>query len=114
MKEIGEKKSKEAATAQQANTVKERTESDDSTNPWEDTPFIEERFEIIDNVRYDLKPSPTVKHQRLLIYFGQAIYTTCHIGAVFLYFGRFGSNFRAASLRTERFSNLAKYKRLTE
>lgn len=40
--------------------------------------FIEERYEIINGTRYDLKPSPGVDHQLLVPKMWEAIHDTCH------------------------------------
>ncbi|MBB6732611.1 Uma2 family endonuclease [Cohnella zeiphila] len=40
-------------------------------------PLIEERYEIIDGVRYDCQPSPTLKHQLLVTRLWQELDTTC-------------------------------------
>lgn len=53
--------------------------------PYEEAPnpFIDERYEIINNVRFDLKPAPTVKHQHLAGNLHHAVKTTCqHKGIV--------------------------------
>jgi Uma2 family endonuclease len=58
----------------QTKTVKEQTESYGNFD----------RYEIIDHIRYDLKPSPTVNHQKLVFHLAQALYHTCHPNGVIL------------------------------
>jgi Uma2 family endonuclease len=70
---------------QRSEAVKEQMESYDELNGTEHGSFIEERYEIIDNIRYDLKPSPTVKHQKLVANLYQALYQTCHDSGVILF-----------------------------
>jgi Uma2 family endonuclease len=41
-------------------------------------PFIEERYEIIEGVRYELQPAPVVDHQRLLAELYFRVRQTCH------------------------------------
>jgi Uma2 family endonuclease len=48
-------------------------------------PYIEERYEIIEGIRYDLKPAPTVTHQRLLGALHIMMYQTCHTNGVILF-----------------------------
>ncbi|WP_199617339.1 Uma2 family endonuclease [Paenibacillus alkalitolerans] len=43
-----------------------------------------ERFEIIDGIRYDLKPSPKVDHQLILPELYTALRSTCHQNGVIL------------------------------
>ena len=50
----------------------------------ESNPFIEERYEIINNVRFDLKPAPTVNHQRLVGDLHHMMKTTCNQNGVIL------------------------------
>lgn len=40
-------------------------------------PPIEERYEVIDGLRYDMQPSPTLNHQLILTELWNAIHTTC-------------------------------------
>ncbi|MBB6448719.1 Uma2 family endonuclease [Geomicrobium halophilum] len=57
--------------------VKEQPESyTDSKDPYE-SPLIEERYEIINGIRYDLKPSPGLDHQLLVSKILNIIYDTC-------------------------------------
>jgi Uma2 family endonuclease len=58
-----------------AKIVKEQNEPYDSFN----------RFEIIDNVRYDLKPAPTVIHQKISSYLYRSLYNSCHLKGTILY-----------------------------
>lgn len=46
--------------------------------------LIDERFEIINGIRYDLKPSPTVKHQFLVTGIWNPLHSTCHSNGIFL------------------------------
>ncbi|QJD87547.1 Uma2 family endonuclease [Cohnella herbarum] len=47
--------------------------------PEGDFPFEDEvRFEIVEGVRYDLTPAPTVTHQQLLAEIFVMVYHTCH------------------------------------
>lgn len=69
---------------------KKKTDSDkvrEQQQPYEDysNPFIEERYEIINNVRFDLKPAPTVKHQHLAGRLYYMIETTCHENGTVLF-----------------------------
>jgi Uma2 family endonuclease len=43
---------------------------------------VPERYEIIDGIRYDLKPSPQLNHQMLSIRLAQAIDNTCHLNGI--------------------------------
>jgi Uma2 family endonuclease len=43
-----------------------------------------DRYEIIDHIRYDLKPSPTVNHQKLLTLLNVSLYYTCHAEGIIL------------------------------
>lgn len=45
----------------------------------------EERYEIIEGVRYDLKPAPTVIHQQILGSLHIMIYQTCHLSGIILF-----------------------------
>ncbi|WP_199616428.1 Uma2 family endonuclease [Paenibacillus alkalitolerans] len=42
-------------------------------------PLIEERFEIIDGVRYECQPSPTLKHQLLVTQLSNALHSACQL-----------------------------------
>lgn len=64
----------------QSNAVKEHIEHYGE----QDNPFIEERYEIINGIKYDLKPSPTVNHQILVVHLWQSLYSTCHNNGVIL------------------------------
>lgn len=48
-------------------------------------PYIEERYEIIEGVRYDLSPAPTVAHQKVSAALYLAIHATCHSNGTILY-----------------------------
>lgn len=41
-------------------------------------PLIEDRYEIIDGIRYDCQPSPTLQHQLLVTQLCSDLYSTCH------------------------------------
>jgi hypothetical protein len=43
-----------------------------------------DRYEIIDNVRYDLKPAPVVNHQKLLGHMYVSLQKTCHSEGIIL------------------------------
>jgi Uma2 family endonuclease len=45
----------------------------------------EDRFEIIEGVRYDLKPAPSVNHQKISGGFYIALHETCHSNGTILY-----------------------------
>jgi Uma2 family endonuclease len=64
--------------------VKEQSEPypDNNTDP--SRALIDEQFEIINGIRYDLKPSPTVKHQFLVTKIWNALYNTCHSNGILL------------------------------
>jgi Uma2 family endonuclease len=65
---------------QKDSNINEQVEAYQDQPP--ETPLIEERYEIINGVRYDLKPSPTFNHQLLITQIGNAIYGTCHPNGV--------------------------------
>jgi len=44
-----------------------------------------ERYEIIEGVRYEMQPSPTVTHQQISASFFVMLYETCHTNATILY-----------------------------
>ena len=46
--------------------------------PMAEAPLIEERYEIIDGIRYDFSPSPTLKHQLLVTQLWYELHETCH------------------------------------
>lgn len=51
-----------------------------------DFPYMEEeRYEIVEGIRYDLKPAPTVTHQQLLGALYIMIYQTCHPNGIILF-----------------------------
>jgi Uma2 family endonuclease len=58
----------------------------EQVEPYQDqppeNPLIEERYVIINGVRYDFKPSPTFNHQLLVTQIGNTIYTTCQPNGV--------------------------------
>jgi Uma2 family endonuclease len=47
--------------------------------PLTEQPLIEERYEIIDGIRYDCQPSPTLKHQLLVTQLFIDLNATCQI-----------------------------------
>jgi Uma2 family endonuclease len=65
------------------NRIKEQQQAYGETEP--EYPFIEERFEIIEGIRYELQPAPTVTHQRLLAGLHITIYQSCHPNGVILF-----------------------------
>lgn len=40
--------------------------------------YIEERYEIINGIRYDLQPSPSLNHQRIVTRLATSLEITCH------------------------------------
>lgn len=44
-----------------------------------------ERYEIIEGIRYDLHPAPSVKHQKISAAFFISLYSTCHSTGTILY-----------------------------
>ncbi|HEY0829048.1 MAG TPA: Uma2 family endonuclease [Bacilli bacterium] len=44
-----------------------------------------ERYEIIDHVRYELQPAPTVTHQKILSFLHHTLYKTCHLNGIILF-----------------------------
>ena len=64
--------------------VKEQSEpySDVNTDP--SRALIDEQYEIINGIRYDLKPSPTVKHQILVTKISNELHKTCHSNGILL------------------------------
>lgn len=42
-----------------------------------DLALIEERYEVIDGIRYDMQPSPLLQHQLIVTQLWNAIHTTC-------------------------------------
>ncbi|QJD86939.1 Uma2 family endonuclease [Cohnella herbarum] len=71
--------------ANKKDQVKEQTEeyqSDPASSshlpPYSEIPLIEERYEIIDGIRYDCHPSPTLKHQLLVTHLCNDLQTSCH------------------------------------
>lgn len=45
----------------------------------------EERFEIVEGIRYDLQPAPVVNHQRVLGTLYLMVHQTCHANGVILF-----------------------------
>jgi Uma2 family endonuclease len=62
----------------QAGKIREQSEPYQETESQSTQPLIEERYEIINGVRYDLKPSPTFNHQILVTQLWNGIYSTCY------------------------------------
>ncbi len=46
---------------------------------------MEERYEIVEGVKYDLQPSPVVNHQKISGAFYLALHQTCHPNGTILY-----------------------------
>jgi Uma2 family endonuclease len=65
-------------------TVKEQSEVYHDIDAFIETPFIEDRYEIIDGIRYDFQPSPTTNHQILVTGFSVSLDTTCHSTGIIL------------------------------
>ncbi|MEX2462528.1 MAG: Uma2 family endonuclease [Paenibacillaceae bacterium] len=65
-------------------TVNEQSEVYHETDAYIDTPFIEERYEIIEGIRYDFQPSPTTNHQILVTGLNVALDATCHSTGIIL------------------------------
>lgn len=61
-------------TKKQGKTIKEQAETYGDFD----------RYEMINHVRYDLKPSPTVNHQKLITHLLQSLYQTCQPNGVIL------------------------------
>ncbi len=65
-----------------SNLVKEQSEiyqPDDAVNmsPPTELPLIEERYEIIDGIRYDFQASPTLEHQLVVTQLCNELHSTC-------------------------------------
>ncbi len=45
----------------------------------------EDLYEIVEGIRYDLKPAPTVSHQQISGAFHIMLYQTCHLNGTILY-----------------------------
>lgn len=70
--------------SKQPEKVNEQTENYDSNGtdlsiPY---PFIDERFEIINGVRYEFSPSPTLLHQILVTELNRSISQTCRLNGI--------------------------------
>ena len=66
--------------------VKEEGQPYIEPDPWADYPITEEeRYEIIEGIRYDMKPAPVVNHQRILGVLHIMIHQTCHSNGVILF-----------------------------
>jgi Uma2 family endonuclease len=57
--------------------VREQSAAYNETGTTGRIPMIENRYEIVDGVRYECSPSPTVNHQLLVTGISQSIYLTC-------------------------------------
>ncbi|MFZ3591253.1 Uma2 family endonuclease [Bacillus sp. DJP31] len=75
------KKSKDPAITKQVNE-QSQPYSDINTDP--SRALIDEQYEIINGIRYDLLPSPTVKHQLLVTEILNALHITCHSNGILL------------------------------
>lgn len=62
--------------------VKEQTGGYEASEAFPDTPMIEERYEIIDGVRYDMLPSPVLNHQLLVTQLCNFIDASCHAAGI--------------------------------
>jgi Uma2 family endonuclease len=62
----------------QTTTIKEQSEAYHETDNLKHNPFIEERYEIIEGIRYDFHPSPTFNHQVLITGITVSLEITCH------------------------------------
>ncbi len=71
-------------SAKPEDRIKEQ-QADYLETPYE-IPFVEfERFEVIDGIRYEMQPSPTVKHQKISGALHLMLHHTCHTTATILY-----------------------------
>ncbi|WP_127579499.1 Uma2 family endonuclease [Paenibacillus koleovorans] len=70
---------------QKPGRVKEQMDSYEPVDRTLHNPFIEGRYEIIEGVRYDLSPAPTVSHQKVIAQLHLAIYATCHTNGTILF-----------------------------
>lgn len=70
---------------QEKDRIKEQTEvyGDDSSSEF--LGMEEERYEIIEGIRYELKPAPTVAHQQISGSLHIMLYQTCHSNGTILY-----------------------------
>lgn len=59
-------------------TVKEQGQTYNESDHTEQNPFVVDRYEIINGSRYDLKPSPTFNHQKLVTQLMHSIHKTCY------------------------------------
>jgi Uma2 family endonuclease len=78
------RKRKEEDRVQSKNLINEQLESygDD------DSEFLgmeEDRYEIVEGIRYDLKPAPTVTHQQISGSIHIMLHQTCHANGTILY-----------------------------
>ncbi|XID93314.1 Uma2 family endonuclease [Paenibacillaceae bacterium WGS1546] len=70
----------------EAQLVKEQSElygDDEDGSDW--LGMEEERYEIIEGIRYELKPAPTVNHQQISGALHIMLYQTCHANGTILY-----------------------------
>lgn len=75
------RKSKDTAISKQ---VKEQPEPYSNGDNVPSRALIDEQYEIINGIRYDLTPSPTVKHQLLVTKIWIALYNTCHSNGILI------------------------------
>jgi len=79
-------KRKEDERREDEHLVKEHTESyGDYENDSEFRGNDEDRYEIIEGIRYDLSPAPTVNHQRISGALHIMLYQSCHANGTILY-----------------------------
>ncbi|QQK78936.1 Uma2 family endonuclease [Salicibibacter cibi] len=64
------------------NTVKEQPESFSWPNDLYESPLIEERYEMINGIRYDLSPSPGLDHQLLATKMSSVMHDTCQSNGI--------------------------------
>ncbi|TVY07768.1 Uma2 family endonuclease [Paenibacillus cremeus] len=65
--------------------VKEQVESYEYVDRPAPNPYVEERYEIIEGVRYDLSPAPTILHQKIAAQLYLALHSTCHANGTILF-----------------------------
>jgi Uma2 family endonuclease len=75
------KKPKESPVSKQ---VKEQSEPYSDVTTERSRALIDEQYEIINGTRYDLKPSPSVKHQILVTKIWNSLNNTCHQNGIIL------------------------------
>lgn len=65
--------------------IKEHTASYSEPEPGDILGMEYDRYEIIEGIRYDLKPAPTVNHQKISGAVYISLYQTCHAAGTILY-----------------------------